>query len=437
MHLPPGRSKSDVPGRPRRALIIAALGALAVYAPAARAQPQAGRPAPPLAVTRLIHAPEGASAGWEALRGKVVVVEFWATWCAPCIAAIPHLNELVGRFPGGDVVFVSVTDEPAGTVEPFLARKPIAGWVALDDGGKTGDAYGIKSIPRTFIVGRDGTLLGTTNPAALQAEHIERALRGEPIGLEPAEGDGAAIADAVPRERAYAERFEAGRLPAVGFDRDPTPKPIEQVIIRPALNPSAGPAGASDGVRRTWLNVDAPDLVRSAFGAAYDLPGYRVILKDPPPAKLLDVAIWPARPGPRAFRRLVEVGIGDAFGLAARLEERDADVLLLESIAGSPRRPTPTVSTGGSMSQSRNEQGRSVRTFINGKMEGFAETLGLQMGTTVLDRTGLKGGYDFELTMPEQPDAASARPALEALGLRLTPARQRLPFLVIEKAPPQ
>src|SRR5437870_3097657 len=52
-----------------------------------------------------------------ALKGKAIVLEFWATWCGPCVDSIPHLNELVDKFAGRPIEFLSVTDEDSAVVE--------------------------------------------------------------------------------------------------------------------------------------------------------------------------------------------------------------------------------------------------------------------------------------------------------------------------------
>ena len=54
-----------------------------------------GTSAPPLRLTNLLQAPAGTKAEWPSLHGKVVVLEFWATWCGPCIANLPQLNQLI------------------------------------------------------------------------------------------------------------------------------------------------------------------------------------------------------------------------------------------------------------------------------------------------------------------------------------------------------
>lgn len=410
----------------------AALLAAALFPAVAAAQPKADEPAPPLSVDRLLNAPDGASAEWGNLKGKVVVVEFWATWCAPCIASIPHLNELAEQFRDEDVVFISLTDEPRATVEPFLKRKPIKGWVALDTDHRAGDAYGVTGIPHTFLVGRTGKILGDTHPSELKAEHISKALRGEPLGLAPTDR-GPAEGATVPRARIYGGSFAPGRFPAVGTDQDVLPEPLAQVIVRPALDPEGGSSGGSVANRRTWINHAAASVVRSAYGQAYQVSESRVDLKATLPNQQLDVAIWAPPDNLQAYRRLVESGLGAAFGLAAHAEERDVDVLLLVAADAAAQKLTPTASTGGSMSSTRKEQDRQIATFINGNLSELADLLESRLGVPVIDQTGLKEGYDYEFVLPDKLE--TAREALTSLGLKLEPGRRRLTYVVIEKAP--
>jgi len=80
---------------------------------------------PVLQVKQWLQAPKGFNGKWESLRGKVVIVEFWATWCSPCISAIPHLNGLAKEFRNQNVVFLAITDDDADRLKPFLAKQPI------------------------------------------------------------------------------------------------------------------------------------------------------------------------------------------------------------------------------------------------------------------------------------------------------------------------
>jgi thiol-disulfide isomerase/thioredoxin len=119
-------------------LIVAAM-AFATF-PLARGQstePKAGDQPPPLKLKTLLQAPDGTKASWGALKGKVVVLEFWATWCGPCVAAISHLNELADQFKDRPVQFIAVTDEGEKVIGPFLNSAGGGGRVRA--GGKTTD----------------------------------------------------------------------------------------------------------------------------------------------------------------------------------------------------------------------------------------------------------------------------------------------------------
>jgi len=109
----------------------------------------------------------GLDAGRDALRGEPAVVEFRATWGANCVAATPHLNEVSSEFLG--IRFISITDEPASVVEPFLVKQPIRGWIGLDRAGATLEAYGVEVRPQTILVGRDGVVRGIMHAEQLDA----------------------------------------------------------------------------------------------------------------------------------------------------------------------------------------------------------------------------------------------------------------------------
>ena len=70
---------------------------------------------------------------WEELRGQVIVLDFWATWCAPCVAAFPHLNSLTARFRDEPVRFFSVTYESADQIEALLSEHELTTEVGLDN----------------------------------------------------------------------------------------------------------------------------------------------------------------------------------------------------------------------------------------------------------------------------------------------------------------
>jgi thiol-disulfide isomerase/thioredoxin len=119
-----------------------------------------------------------------AVKGKqIVVVEFWATWCPPCRASIPHLTELQKKFK--DVIFVGVSDEDAATVKKFVAKMgdKMDYTVAVDDDGKTGEAYmkafGIDGIPHAFVVDQSGRIVWQGHPMGGLEKSLDELVAGK------------------------------------------------------------------------------------------------------------------------------------------------------------------------------------------------------------------------------------------------------------------
>lgn len=88
-------------------------------------------------------------------KGKVVVLDFWATWCPPCRKSIPELNDIADSFKD-DVVVVGVSDEKPEVVQEFMAGTKMAYHVAVDPQGTTSKAVGVRGIPHVLVISPDG-----------------------------------------------------------------------------------------------------------------------------------------------------------------------------------------------------------------------------------------------------------------------------------------
>jgi cytochrome c biogenesis protein CcmG, thiol:disulfide interchange protein DsbE len=88
-------------------------------------------------------------------KGKVVLIDFWATWCGPCRKAIPELNKLQTQFKD-DLVVIGVSDEDADTVTAFTKKTEMSYSLALDAGKKMSKAINVSGIPHVIIISTDG-----------------------------------------------------------------------------------------------------------------------------------------------------------------------------------------------------------------------------------------------------------------------------------------
>jgi len=93
------------------------------------------------------------------LRGKVVLVNFWATWCPPCRKEMPDLQALYDKYKDQGFVVVSISDEQAAKVQPFITERKITYPVLLDPGRKVNDLFQVEGIPKSFVYDREGKLV--------------------------------------------------------------------------------------------------------------------------------------------------------------------------------------------------------------------------------------------------------------------------------------
>lgn len=106
-------------------------------------------------------------------KGKVVLVNFWATWCSPCRKEMPDLDALYKRFKNRGLIILAISDEDIGKVRPFIAEHKVSYPILLDPGRKVNELFEIEGIPKTFVYDREGKLAAQSIDMRTQKQFLE------------------------------------------------------------------------------------------------------------------------------------------------------------------------------------------------------------------------------------------------------------------------
>jgi peroxiredoxin len=107
------------------------------------------------------------------LRGKVVLVNFWATWCPPCRKEMPDLEALYEQFAPQGLVILGISDEKAAKVKPFIRERKVTFPVLLDPGRKVNGMFVVEGIPKSFVYDRDGKLVAQSIDMRTRGQFLE------------------------------------------------------------------------------------------------------------------------------------------------------------------------------------------------------------------------------------------------------------------------
>lgn len=115
---------------------------------------------------------QGKSWSLKALRGKVVLVNFWATWCQPCRREMPDLEALYNRFKDQGLVILGISDEESAKVKELLAEQKVSYPVLLDPGRQVNELFRIQGIPKNFVYDRNGKLVAQSIDMRTQKQFL-------------------------------------------------------------------------------------------------------------------------------------------------------------------------------------------------------------------------------------------------------------------------
>jgi uncharacterized protein (TIGR03435 family) len=379
-------------------LVAALLGPLLLSA-----LPVKGTPAPPVESVQLVQSPPATHADWASLKGKVVVLEFWATWCAPCVEGIPHLNQLVASLDPAKFQFISIDDEDPKLVQAFLAKKHMSGWVGIDTTGKVFARYGVKSRPTTIVVDANGRIVAATVLDSLNAADLQTVAAGRSARFIPAmeinSSSSATVADLATRplfsvslsNAAPDEKFSMVQHPPTGTD-----------IL---------------GADADYLLTDAYSPTTNRLVLACTLPDGRYDLRT-------EFTGVPDSVTSSVIREAILAGLH----LEVQPKTVTKSAYILRATDASKKLLSPSVSKA---TQIRGYFNGSLR-MMNGTMDDLAYELATGLENPVINDTGLDGHFDVQLKFTER-DIGSINAALkDALGLELVQGDQESSITVLE-----
>jgi uncharacterized protein (TIGR03435 family) len=385
---------------------------LSVSCFAQNAIPPINQKAPEMELNQLLQSPPGMQPTLAALRGKAVVLEFWATWCGGCVAAIPHLNELADEFKDKPVVFLSVSDENAEIVEAFLKKRPMSGLIGIDKDGAIFRNYGIEGRPQTVLIDAQGMLRAATWPDRIDAVTVDRLITGQPIKSD-------STADA---RSTKPMEFVQG-----------VPPPLLQVLLRPAASSSisgfaSGAVVSADGGRVEYHGVTLRTLLFYTEKMRED----RIVGPEWFDKNRYDFST--AVPQGSAYDLRIDLmrqTLETTFQLKMQREMRPTSVYVLSSVPG----VTAKMHASGAEPSSGFRPHPGEFTGLATETSRLAAVLSSELnGIEVIDDTGLTGRYDFDLSW-QKGDLKSLQNALrDQLGLTLTNETRNREFLVVISA---
>jgi uncharacterized protein (TIGR03435 family) len=376
--------------------------AFSLHVPTCEAITKTGASAPPLHIAKLLQAPPGTRLDWSSLKGRTVVLEFWATWCGPCVASIPHLNQLAASLDPHKFVFLSIDDEDAAVVEAFLKKRKIAGWVGLDPAAATFKEFGVNARPVAIVVDRFGKIASVTT-----SDKLTEAIL---IAIASKEATSTALKAS---SKADHPATKSAAVPVLAPHSDPDP--LFELSIRPSTRheDGFGMMHSSDGKRWGYTGVDS----RFLLSQAYSIPSDRINFEDREPDEKYDFSAGRGDLDPDTFSRIVQTALPPALGLRVTEETTSQKVLALTLRGDSANTLQKADSTEASYITFKD--GKLL--ISNSSLKQVAEVLEGHLKAVVINKTGLDGRYDADLDIPSDDAKGIATAFSAAFGIELSP----------------
>ncbi|HYK75349.1 MAG TPA: redoxin family protein [Daejeonella sp.] len=377
------------------------------------AQPKNNELAPDIDFKTILNAPVN-NINLSQLRGKIVLIDFWATWCGSCIEAMPHLKQLQNKYPN-DLQVITVTGETNKRISQYLKVKPSNLWFAIDTNYYISKLFPHQLIPHSVLISQDGKLIANTIPQSVTESVIDSIISNKKVHLVEKQ-DKLISHDDLIKTYFFAEDTVKSRF-----------------MIQPEIQGTAAIStrylndNVFKGRRITCINVSLSRLYTIAFG---DFPYSRVINNIPKDHKeqvyCLDLIVE----NKKDLLPILRQHLLKKFDIQAKIEQqnRDVEVLKIQDLKKFNKIPLNKsgIRTYYSSHGEINQQSITMHDFA-----GYLEDYGVGK-LPVIDATGVNKKFDIKFSFqPESPE--SLIKVLNTIGLSLERSKKKIDMLVLFK----
>lgn len=343
---------------------------------------------------------------YKYFKGQALVLEFWATWCAPCIELIPHLNHLESQFENKPIHFISITTEKESIVQHFLKQHTINGWIGIDKNRSVDKKFGITYIPQTVLIRPSGTIAAITRANKVHAKTLERLINGDSLEIRNSK-----ISD---------NSTEKTKKKADNHSSKPNP------LLKIKIHKTDKQAGSRLTNTSSGIYFSSSITVNELLQTAYQIGSSRIVAPDSIKSLRLYVSIKAPKNRGKRFYKVMQVAIKAALGLKIEKEKRNKVVYVLSAPNG--------VIKGLSVHNSKVEHTSHSDDVIAASgtlIKGLIEQLESLLGVPVIDKTNLHQRYSWTVTF-DGNNKKSLIPAIhKQLGLQLTKKRKNVKMLIV------
>ena len=369
--------------------------------------PKVGDKLPPFTLDRVVNSQRPTISAADA-AGKLLIIEFWGTWCTPCIPALRHLDSLQKQF-ADDLVVIAVSDDSVERLQKFLTKYPVSIPLASDPKRVMQRLFKYQMVPHTIVVDRNQRIVAVTTPDQLSETVINKLIKKQSVSLavkEDAEFD--------PKK----DYFNADSATRFSVETKPYMEGFPS-FSRPGR-------GAFQDRRLTFINV-LPDMV---FQRAYDVSSVRIKNERPKeltafePENILCFDIIVPEAQKAGLNKMMLAEAEKRFPIHAELIKRNVPVYILTQDktqkSFTPSRRKQLFSSGGGGIEAAGAPMNVLRDYVENTLN-----------RPVLDETGLTDKYDFNLEVRQEDLKQSMAESLKKLGLTLVEATRDIDFLVL------